>query len=77
MSLLAACASDDARQRLRANTEDLIARGNIPRHVAIIMDGNGRWARARGLPRAAGHKAGIDAVLAEIERLEAVEGEAA
>jgi len=30
----------------------------VPRHVAIIMDGNGRWARARGLPRAAGHRAG-------------------
>ena len=29
-----------------------------PRHVAIIMDGNGRWARARGLPRAAGHRRG-------------------
>ena len=35
---------------------------SIPRHVAIIMDGNGRWAAARGLPRSAGHKAGIDAV---------------
>jgi undecaprenyl diphosphate synthase len=33
-----------------------------PKHVAIIMDGNGRWASARGLPRSAGHKAGIDAV---------------
>ena len=33
-----------------------------PRHVAIIMDGNGRWASARGLPRSAGHKSGIDAV---------------
>lgn len=33
---------------------------NVPRHVAIIMDGNGRWAAARGLPRSAGHKAGID-----------------
>ena len=33
-----------------------------PRHVAIIMDGNGRWAAARGLPRSAGHKVGIDAV---------------
>jgi undecaprenyl diphosphate synthase len=31
-------------------------------HVAIIMDGNGRWATARGLPRAAGHKAGVDAL---------------
>ena len=33
-----------------------------PRHVAIIMDGNGRWASARGLPRSAGHKVGVDAV---------------
>ena len=33
----------------------------MPRHVAIIMDGNGRWAKARGLPRAAGHKAGAEA----------------
>ncbi|MBY0428265.1 MAG: isoprenyl transferase [Alphaproteobacteria bacterium] len=33
-----------------------------PQHVAIIMDGNGRWAAARGLPRAMGHKAGIEAV---------------
>ena len=33
-----------------------------PRHVAIIMDGNGRWAKARHLPRVAGHKAGVDAV---------------
>ena len=33
---------------------------NIPRHVAIIMDGNGRWAKARGLPRVAGHRAGTE-----------------
>src|SRR5882672_8523383 len=33
-----------------------------PRHVAIIMDGNGRWATARGLPRVAGHRRGADAV---------------
>jgi undecaprenyl diphosphate synthase len=32
----------------------------VPQHVAIIMDGNGRWARARGLPRLAGHRAGVD-----------------
>ena len=36
--------------------------GAVPRHVAIIMDGNGRWADRRGLPRAAGHKAGAEAV---------------
>ena len=35
---------------------------DIPQHVAIIMDGNGRWAQARGLPRSMGHKAGADAV---------------
>jgi undecaprenyl diphosphate synthase len=34
----------------------------VPRHVAIIMDGNGRWAKGRGLPRVAGHKAGAEAV---------------
>jgi len=34
--------------------------GQVPLHVAIIMDGNGRWARARGLPRLAGHRAGVD-----------------
>ena len=32
-----------------------------PRHIAIIMDGNGRWAKKRGLPRTAGHAAGGDA----------------
>lgn len=34
----------------------------IPRHIAIIMDGNGRWAQSRGLPRSAGHRAGVDAL---------------
>lgn len=34
----------------------------LPRHIAIIMDGNGRWARARGLPRQAGHKEGVEPV---------------
>ena len=34
----------------------------VPRHIAIIMDGNGRWAKSRGLPRAAGHRAGAEAV---------------
>ena len=36
--------------------------GRVPRHVAIIMDGNGRWAQQRGLPRVAGHRAGAEAV---------------
>jgi undecaprenyl diphosphate synthase len=37
-------------------------RAAMPRHVAIIMDGNGRWARARGLPRSAGHRKGVEAL---------------
>ena len=41
------------------------SRSNI--HVAIIMDGNGRWATARGLPRLAGHRAGADAVRRTVE----------
>ncbi|MFH1313213.1 MAG: isoprenyl transferase [Candidatus Eisenbacteria bacterium] len=40
----------------------MLARGNLPDHVAVIMDGNGRWARRRKLPRVAGHRAGIKAV---------------
>jgi len=39
-------------------TEEIIAHG-VPEHVAIIMDGNGRWAKKRGLPRTAGHKEGL------------------
>jgi undecaprenyl diphosphate synthase len=40
----------------------MLDKNNIPKHVAIIMDGNGRWAKEKGLPRAAGHKEGIERV---------------
>ncbi|MDO8691917.1 MAG: undecaprenyl diphosphate synthase family protein, partial [Dehalococcoidia bacterium] len=40
---------------------------NLPTHVAIIMDGNGRWAQQRGLPRLAGHRAGTENVRRVIE----------
>lgn len=40
----------------------MIDKNNIPKHVAIIMDGNGRWARERGLPRTAGHRQGINRI---------------
>ena len=43
------------------------AAGSVPEHVAIIMDGNGRWAEARGQPRHAGHKAGVASVRSTIE----------
>lgn len=42
----------------------MIDKSNIPKHIAIIMDGNGRWAKQRGLPRSAGHRAGINRVKA-------------
>ncbi|WP_300427023.1 polyprenyl diphosphate synthase [Thalassolituus sp.] len=43
------------------------AQGSVPRHVAIIMDGNNRWAKKRFMPGVAGHKAGVDAVRAVVE----------
>ena len=47
-----------------ANTVDP---NRLPAHIAIIMDGNGRWAKKRNLPRAAGHKAGVEAVRITVE----------
>ena len=40
---------------------------SIPEHVAIVMDGNGRWAQKRGLARHSGHKAGVEAVRSSVE----------
>ncbi|HEU5466531.1 MAG TPA: undecaprenyl diphosphate synthase family protein, partial [Gemmatimonadales bacterium] len=52
-------------------TADLLAQvrlnGGVPRHVAIIMDGNGRWARGRLMPRPLGHRAGMKAVREVVE----------
>ncbi|NOT67649.1 MAG: isoprenyl transferase [Methylophilaceae bacterium] len=45
-----------------SSTQDIPDTASIPRHIAIIMDGNGRWARKRFLPRIAGHKRGVEAV---------------
>jgi undecaprenyl diphosphate synthase len=44
-----------------------INRNALPAHIAVIMDGNGRWARKRGLPRVAGHRSGINAVREVVE----------
>jgi undecaprenyl diphosphate synthase len=56
--------SDAARSREKA--QELLQGGSdgfeVPRHVAIIMDGNGRWAAARGLPRVEGHRRGVEAL---------------
>ncbi len=52
---------------MSSDTLQTIKAAELPHHVAIIMDGNGRWARDRGLPRRAGHRAGMDAVRETIE----------
>ncbi len=46
----------------KKNQEKLQRNGIIPIHIAVIMDGNGRWAKKRGLPRIAGHKEGVESV---------------
>jgi undecaprenyl diphosphate synthase len=45
-----------------SSTRDIPQQRDVPRHVAIIMDGNGRWAKGRLMPRFAGHKRGVEAV---------------
>lgn len=47
--------------------EDILKTGNLPAHVAIIMDGNGRWAKQQGLDRVYGHKKGVDTVKKIVE----------
>ncbi len=45
-----------------SSTQSIPASGEVPNHIAVIMDGNGRWARKRFLPRVAGHKRGVETV---------------
>jgi undecaprenyl diphosphate synthase len=56
---------------VRSDSSDVLTRiragGNLPRHVAVIMDGNGRWARGRHMPRVFGHRSGMTAVREVIE----------
>ena len=53
--------------------ERLLGEDNLPRHVAVIMDGNGRWARMRGLDRIAGHEAGVESVRRIVEAAAAID----
>lgn len=50
-----------------SSTHGIPATGDVPRHVAIIMDGNGRWAKNRFMPRVAGHRRGVEAVRATVK----------
>jgi undecaprenyl diphosphate synthase len=63
MKLLEALAADGRERELALALDP----GKIPAHIAIIMDGNGRWAKRRGLPRFAGHKAGVNRVRSVVE----------
>jgi undecaprenyl diphosphate synthase len=63
MKLLEALAPGDPDRELALAVDP----ARIPAHIAIIMDGNGRWAKRRGLPRIAGHKAGVSAVRTTVE----------
>src|SRR5260370_34027763 len=69
-----------AKSRVLSNFDEVVKKGTresmllasinwdrLPRHVAIIMDGNGRWAAQRGQPRIAGHRAGVEAVRASVD----------
>jgi len=57
----------DSEQNNEFSSNLIPAVNDTPRHVAIIMDGNGRWAQKRGLPRVAGHKAGVETVRSVIQ----------
>src|ERR687894_1668847 len=62
----------DFAKEVEAGTRDeallkRVAWERPPRHVGIIMDGNGRWAKGRGQPRVAGHRAGVEAVRAAVD----------
>jgi undecaprenyl diphosphate synthase len=55
-------------RRKKTETPPPLPLDRIPQHVAVIMDGNGRWARSRGLPRMAGHRAGSENIRGIIQR---------
>ena len=55
------------KRKFISSTHEIPHVSNVPQHIAIIMDGNGRWAKKRFLPRIAGHKRGVESVRAVIE----------
>jgi undecaprenyl diphosphate synthase len=59
--------SPEAGREDNTYQEEIIKCGNIPKHIAIIMDGNGRWAKSRNLPRVEGHRRGVESVRDVVE----------
>lgn len=54
-------------KHIKESEEVELDKNNIPKHIAIIMDGNGRWAKQRNLPRTMGHKAGVETIKGVVE----------
>ena len=54
--------NENIRNEDKLNQQDLLSLGNLPKHIAVIMDGNGRWALERNLTRTEGHQEGIESV---------------
>ncbi|GMA99726.1 isoprenyl transferase [Pelosinus sp. IPA-1] len=50
------------KKSIKIDAYDLVKQENMPQHIAIIMDGNGRWAKKKGLPRTLGHRAGVESL---------------
>lgn len=69
MSVSPKIISDLDENRVDENVlkDEILARGRIPEHIAFIMDGNGRWAKSRNLPRIAGHSQGVKTVRRMVE----------
>jgi len=53
---------------MKGTIDNTVTQQSLPRHIAVVMDGNGRWANKRHLPRAAGHKAGVGSTRKIVER---------
>lgn len=56
-----------SKKRFSSSTQIVPETGELPAHIAIIMDGNGRWAKNKGLPRIAGHRRGLESVRAVVK----------
>ncbi len=56
-----------SEEQILAQLREQIEPGKLPRHVAVIMDGNGRWAQQQGKPRVEGHRVGVESVRAVVE----------
>ncbi|HKI43996.1 MAG TPA: polyprenyl diphosphate synthase, partial [Balneolales bacterium] len=62
MNILSLNKKEEQAEEIRKFKDEVLEAGEVPTHIAIIMDGNGRWAKSRGNVRIYGHKTGVDSV---------------